>query len=260
MKNEHDPGPAERVALFVTCLVDLYRPSVGLATAELLERAGYQVDVPTSQTCCGQPAWNSGDNGRAGILARQTMDALAGYDHVVVPSGSCASTLIHGYPQLFADTPEDLIRAESLAARTWELTRFLVEVAGLDDLDAGLSGSACYHDACAGLRELGIKQQPRQLLAEVDGLELREMADTEACCGFGGTFCVKYPEISSRLVSDKAGAIEQTGADTVIAGDLGCLMNIAGHLKRQGSAVRAFHIAEVLADRTDHPAIGEGED
>lgn len=250
----------EPVALFATCLVDLYRPSVGLASAELLEQTGYQVEVPEGQTCCGQPAWNSGDTRRAKILARQTMAALAGYRYVIVPSGSCAGTLIHDYPKLFAEDPEDLGAAEDLAGRTWELTRFLVEVAGVESLDASYPHCVCYHDACSGLRGLGVKQQPRKLLGSVDGLELREMPDTVVCCGFGGTFCVKYPEISTRLVDDKLDAIRSTGADTVLSGDLGCLLHIAGRLKRNGDPIRAYHIAEILADMGSHPAIGEGAD
>lgn len=250
----------DRVALFATCLVDLYRPSVGLASAELLEQAGYRVEVPEGQTCCGQPAWNSGDTRRAKTLARQTMAALEGYGYVVVPSGSCAGTLIHDYPQLFAEDPEDLGAAEDLASRTWELTRFLVEVAGITGLDANFRHKVCYHDACSGLRGLGIKHQPRQLLGSVDGLELQELPNTEICCGFGGTFCVKYPEISTRLVDDKLDAIRSTGADTVLAGELGCLLHIAGRLKRNDESIRAYHIAEILADMGDQPAIGEGDD
>ncbi|MCK8515680.1 (Fe-S)-binding protein [Methylonatrum kenyense] len=249
-----------RVALFATCLVDLYRPSVGLASAELLERAGFRVEVPETQTCCGQPAWNSGDNRRAKILARQTINALAGFDYVVIPSGSCAGTLIHDYPRLFANDPEDLGAAEDLAGRTWELTRFLVEVAAVEDLDASFRHSACYHDACSGLRGLGIRRQPRQLLAAVDGLELHEIEDSEVCCGFGGTFCVKYPEISTRLADDKLQAIRNTGAETVLAGDLGCLLQLAGRLKRNGDTIRAYHVAEILAGMGDQPAIGEGGD
>lgn len=250
---------SERVALFATCLVDLYRPSVGLASVELLEQAGFRVEVPEAQTCCGQPAWNSGDMRRAKALARQTLRALAGYDYVVLPSGSCAGTLIHDYPKLFAEDPEDLAAAETLAARTWELTRFLVEVAGVDDLDVHYRHSVCYHDSCSGLRGLDIRPQPRQLLAAVEGLELKELPDAEVCCGFGGTFCVKYPEISTRLADDKLAAIRSTGADTVLAGDLGCLLQIAGRLRRKGDRIRAYHVAEILAGMGNQPAIGEAE-
>lgn len=253
-----NPGERGTVALFVTCLVDLFRPSVGLAAVRLLENAGYRVEVPEAQTCCGQPAWNSGDNRRAAALAAQVLDAFRDYRHVVVPSGSCAGTLVKSYPALFADDPERLQQARDLAQRTMELTRFLTEIAGAG-VCAHFSGTATYHDSCSGLRELGIREQPRQLLSGVTGLQLREMADTEVCCGFGGTFCVKYPEISERLVSDKVATIRDSGADTVLSGDLGCLLNIAGRLQREGSPVRAFHVAEILADMGDSPAIGEGK-
>jgi L-lactate dehydrogenase complex protein LldE len=242
------------VALFVTCLIDLFRPSVGFAAAKLLERAGCRVDVPR-QTCCGQPAYNQGDRADATLIARQTIAAFAGYDYVVAPSGSCAGMLKKHYPLLFDEASADAAAARDLAARTFELISFLVDVRGVEAVDASLAARTTYHDACSGLRELGIKQQPRRLLATVRGLELAELTDTEVCCGFGGTFCVKYPEISTKMVSDKAAAIEATGAELVLAGDLGCLMNIAGRLKRQGSPVEARHVAEVLAGELDAPPI-----
>ncbi len=248
-----------RVALFVTCLVDLYRPSVGFAAIQLLEAAGCDVEVPQAQTCCGQPAYNSGDRATAQDLARNTMDALGGFDHVVVPSGSCAAMLIHHYPALFAGTdPELHARAEELAARTHELTAFLHDVMRTPRIGATHAGTAAYHDSCSGLRELGIRAQPRALLSRVAGLTVKDLAEPEQCCGFGGTFCVKYPEISTRMVSDKARDIAATGADTLIAGDLGCLLNMAGRLHREGSGIRAWHIAEVLAGTAgETPAIGE---
>jgi L-lactate dehydrogenase complex protein LldE len=247
-----------RVALFVTCLVDLHRPTVGFAAIKLLEQAGCQVEVPRAQTCCGQPAFNSGDRTTARDIARGVLDAFSGYDYVVVPSGSCGGMIKHHLPHLFDDDPNLRARAEVLSERTFELVGFLTDVMGVTSVSASYPGIATYHDSCSGLREMGLKQQPRELLAGVAGLELREMADAEVCCGFGGTFCVKYPEISTRMVSDKAAHVAASGADTLLAGDLGCLLNMAGRLSREGSAVRVRHIAEVLADMTaDVPPIGQ---
>jgi L-lactate dehydrogenase complex protein LldE len=244
--------------LFVTCLVDLHRPSVGFAAIKLLEAAGCQVEVPRAQTCCGQPAYNSGDRRTAQEIARGVVEAFGGYDYVVVPSGSCGGMIAHHYPALFDDDPNLLARAEALGAKTYELVQFLTEVMGVDTVEARYDGVATYHDSCSGLRELGIKVQPRSLLASVAGLELREMAEPEVCCGFGGTFCVKYPDISTRMVSDKTADIVQTGADTLLAGDLGCLLNMAGRLSREGHAVRVRHVAEVLAGITgDVAPIGQ---
>ncbi|MDH3701638.1 MAG: (Fe-S)-binding protein [Alphaproteobacteria bacterium] len=248
-----------RVALFVTCLVDLFRPSVGFAAVKLLEDAGCSVAVPKAQTCCGQPAYNSGDQGDTRAIARQVIAAFEGYDYVVAPSGSCAAMIRDHYPPLFDDEPELAQRAHRLARRTHELVSFLRDIRKVDTVDADFAGSVTYHDSCSGLRELDIKQQPRDLLRSVRGLELVELPDAETCCGFGGTFCVKYPDISNRMVTDKAAAIEGTGAGTLLAGDLGCLMNMAGKLKRRGAAIRTRHVAEVLAGMTDTPAIGEGE-
>jgi L-lactate dehydrogenase complex protein LldE len=245
--------------LFVTCLVDLFRPSIGFATVKLLEEAGCTVDVPAAQVCCGQPAYNSGDRATTREIARQVVDAFEGYDAVVVPSGSCGGMLNQHYPGLFDDEPALKVRAERLAARTFELTSFLVDVLGISRLPAHYAGIVTYHDSCSGLRELGVKRQPRQLLTAVEGLALREMSTPEVCCGFGGTFCVKYPEISNAMVAEKAADIAATGADTLLAGDLGCLMNMAGKLKRQGSSVRVRHVAEVLADMSQGAAIGEPE-
>ena len=248
-----------RVALFVTCLVDLHRPSVGFAAIRLLEAAGCQVEVPRAQTCCGQPAYNSGDRTTARDLAAGLLDAFGGYDYVVVPSGSCGGMLKTHMPHLFDDDPNLRARADALAAHTFELVSFLVDVLKLETLPARWTGGpVTYHDSCAGLRELGIKEQPRRLLAAV-GAEVKEMAEPEICCGFGGTFCVKYPEISVRMVSDKTRDIVASGAGTVLAGDLGCLLNIAGRLSREGQAVAVRHIAEVLAGMDgDLPAIGAG--
>ena len=249
-------GP--RVGLFVTCLVDLFRPSVGFAAVKLLEDAGCRVEVPRAQTCCGQPAYNSGDRRDAAAIARQTIAAFEGFDHVVAPSGSCAAMIKEHYPALLKDDPEWQGRAEALSARTHELVSFLADVLKVDAVAAAYPARVTYHDSCSGLRELKIRAQPRRLLASVEGLELAELPEGEACCGFGGTFCVKYPEISNEMVSAKAANIESTGAELLLAGDLGCLMNMAGKLKRRGSKVQARHVAEVLAGDRETPAIGEG--
>lgn len=247
-----------RVALFVTCLVDLYRPTVGFAAIRLLESAGCQVEVPRAQTCCGQPAYNNGDRATAREIARGVVDEFRNYDYVVVPSGSCGGMISHHYPALFDDDPEYRGRAEALAAKTHELVSFLTDVMGATSVDATHAGVVTYHDSCSGLRELGVKAQPRALLATVRGLTLKEMADPEICCGFGGTFCVKYPEISTRMVTDKARDIQATGAETLLAGDMGCLLNMAGRLKREGAAMRVRHVAEVLAGMdAETPAIGD---
>lgn len=248
-----------RVALFVTCLVDLFRPSVGFAAVKLLEDAGCAVDVPPLQVCCGQPAYNTGDRATTRAIAAQIIDAFEGYDAVVAPSGSCGGMLSHHYPGLFDDDPAMKARAENLAGRTFELVAFLVDVLGVKQVVARYDGAVTYHDSCSGLRELGVKEQPRDLLGSVQGLKLREMKTPEVCCGFGGTFCVKYPEISNAMVSEKSADIAATGADTLLAGDLGCLMNMAGKLQREGSPVRVRHVAEVLAGMGDLPAIGEPE-
>ena len=250
------PRP-RRVALFVTCLVDLFRPSVGFAAVKLLEEAGCTVEVPPLQVCCGQPAYNSGDRATTRAIAAQVIEAFEGYDAVVAPSGSCGGMLSHHYPSLFDDDPAMKTRAENLAGRSYELMAFLVNVLGVKKVAARYDGTVTYHDSCSGLRELGVKAQPRRLLATVEGLSVREMKTPEVCCGFGGTFCVKYPEISNAMVGEKSADIAGTGAGTLLAGDLGCLMNMAGKLQRQGSPVHVRHVAEVLAGMTDTPPIGE---
>jgi L-lactate dehydrogenase complex protein LldE len=248
------PGP--RVALFVTCLVDMFRPSIGFATVKLLEEAGCAVEVPEAQTCCGQPAWNSGDKATAKAVARQVIAAFEGYDYVVAPSGSCAATIAKDYPLMLAGDPWEG-RAKALAGRTFEVTSFLADVLGVEGVAQTVPAVVTYHDSCSGLRSLGVQAQPRRLLASVRGLELREMAEREVCCGFGGTFCVKYPEISGVMVGDKTRNIAATGAEMVLAGDLGCLMNMAGKASREGRSFRARHVVEVLAGELDGPAIGE---
>ncbi len=246
-----------RVGLFVTCLVDLFRPTVGFAAIKLLEDAGCVVEVPRAQTCCGQPAYNSGDRADAKAIARQVIAAFEGFDYVVVPSGSCGGMIKTHYPGLLAEDPAYAERAAALAARSFELVSFLVDVLHVTQVDARYQGIVTYHDACSGLRELGIKSQPRRLLQSVAGVTLTEMATPEVCCGFGGTFCVKYPEISDKMVSDKSADIAATGADTLLCGDMGCLLNMAGKLARLGNEVRVRHVAEILAGMTeDTPPLG----
>jgi len=245
------------VGLFVTCLVDLFRPTVGFAAVKLLEDAGCRVAVPSAQTCCGQPAYNSGAKATARAIAKQVVAAFEGFPYVVAPSGSCAGMLKHHYPDLLADDPEWSRRARLLAAKTHELVSFLTDVLGVTAVNASYAGTITYHDSCSGLRELGIKAQPRKLLETVGGLELRELPSSEVCCGFGGTFCVKYADVSAEIVRKKVAHIVSTGADTLLAGDMGCLMNMAGKLAREGHGVKARHVAEVLAGMGDGPAIAE---
>jgi L-lactate dehydrogenase complex protein LldE len=243
------------VGLFVTCLVDLFRPSVGFAAIKLLEGAGCEVGVPETQVCCGQPAYNSGDRADAKAIARQVIEAFQGFDYVVAPSGSCAGMLRKHYPMLFEDDPDMGPRARELAARSFELIGFLTDVLHVAAVHAKFDATVTYHDSCSSLREMGTADQPRGLLNSVDGLILVEAENREVCCGFGGTFSVKYPEISNAMVTAKTAALTQTGAEFVLGGDLGCLMNIAGKLSREGSAVRVRHVAEVLAGVTDAPPI-----
>jgi len=245
---------AVRVALFATCLVDLFRPTVGFAAAKLLQDAGCTVEVPT-QTCCGQPAYNGGARALAQDIARQTIVAVEGYDYVVVPSGSCAGMIRRQYP-LLLDGDAWHARAVAVAQKTYELTAFLADVLKVERVAGRSAGSAAYHDSCSSLRELGIKAQPRVLL-ERAGVELRELSAPDVCCGFGGAFCVKYPEISAAMADEKIADIESTGAATVVAADLGCLLHLAGRMKRQGKPIRARHVAELLAGMADGPAIGD---
>ena len=255
------PSPRIRVGLFVTCLVDLVRPRVGFAAVRLLEAAGCEVVVPKDQTCCGQPAYNAGDKASAAALARQTVAAFAGVDYVVAPSGSCAAVLRWHLPELLKDSPEMAGRARAFGEKVFELTTFLNEVIGPDRLSIATGDenarNVVVHDSCAGLRELGIREAPRELLRELRGITPCELGERDVCCGFGGTFCVKFPEISERLATDKCRAAEAAGADELIGGDLGCLLHLAGALREQGSRLRVRHVAEILAGLDDGPAIGE---
>ena len=248
------------VGFFVTCLADLFRPSVAFSSIELLEAAGCRVEVPELQACCGQPAYNSGGIDDTRPLAKQLIEAFADFPHVVAPSGSCAGMIKHHYPRLFEHHPAWQARAQDLANRTWEITSFLTEVMDYTPPASALTGrTVTYHDSCAGLRELGIKGQPRELLSRA-GVELTEMQATDVCCGFGGTFCAKMPDISEKMVDDKLRHAGETGAEVLLGGDLGCLMNIAGRASRLGTPVEVRHVTEVLAGSLDGPAIGEGEE
>lgn len=237
-----------RVGFFVTCLVDLMRPSIGFAAIHLLEHGGAEVYVPPSQTCCGQPAYNSGDKASAKALAAKVVAEFEDCDYLVAPSGSCSGMIKTHYGALFADDPAMSGRVAKLVAKTRELTQFLVEDLGLKDVPGRFAGTVTYHDACAGLREMGVKKTPRVLLAMVPGLKLHEMVENEQCCGFGGTFSIKFGDISGRLADNKCRHIEESGADAVVVGDLGCMLNIEGRLRRRGNTrTKVLHVAEVAA-------------
>lgn len=259
-QQDHAPSPQGiNVSLFVTCLADLFRPSVAFASIELLQQAGCLVTVPLQQTCCGQPAYNSGDYEATAPLAKQVITLLEPAEYVVVPSGSCAGMICHHYPRLLEGEWRD--RALQLAAKTFELTTFLHDIAHIkpqQDQQQALGGVA-YHDSCAGLREMGIKEQPRQLLRKLCGIEVSELQQGEVCCGFGGTFCAKMPEISGKMVDDKLNSALATGARILTGGDLGCLLNIAGRAQRLGEDIEVRHVAELLAGELQAPAIGKGK-
>jgi len=241
-----------RVGLFVTCLVDLFRPSIGFAALKLLEAAGCEVIVPQTQTCCGQPGYNSGDRASAQALARKVLAEFEACDYLVAPSGSCSGMIRAHYPDLFYDQPAELERIERLCARTYELTDFLVNVVKLEQVPGRFDGTVTYHDSCSGLREMGVKSQPRQLLAKMPGLKLREMEEAEACCGFGGAFAVKFGEISTRIADNKCNNVAASGADALVLGDLGCMLNIEGRLRRRGDmTTKVLHVAEVLAGKIE---------
>jgi L-lactate dehydrogenase complex protein LldE len=231
----------------ITCLGDAFFPDAGVATVRVLRRLGVEVDFPQAQTCCGQPHFNSGFHDNARALARHTIEAFAGDHLVVTPSGSCAAMVKLEYPELFHDDVRWLALARALAKRTHELSDYLVNVLGIEDVHARFDGKVVYHMACH-LRGLGIKSEPERLLQKVRGLELIPLERYDECCGFGGSFSVRYPGISGAMVNDKAAFIEKSGADAVVATDAGCLMNIGGCLRRRGSKVKILHLAEVLAN------------
>lgn len=239
-----------RVGLFVTCLVDLMRPSIGFAALELLEAAGCEVAVPESQTCCGQPGWNSGDRAATRALAEKVLAEFEDCEYVVAPSGSCSGMIRTHYPALFENDPVLGDRVAALCARTYELTDFLVRVAKLEAVPGDYAGTITYHDSCAGLREMGVKAQPRALLARMPGVRSVELNECEQCCGFGGTFSIKFGAVSAAIADRKCRNIEATGADAVVLGDLGCMLNIEGRLRRRGNkTTQVLHVAEVLAGK-----------
>lgn len=239
-----------RVLLFVTCTVDQLYPQIGESVVKVLERQGCEVDFPVGQTCCGQPAFNAGFTEDAKAVARRFLDVFAGEDPIVVPSGSCGAMVRNFYMELFHDEPETLAKVRQVAGRLYEFSEFLVDVLHRDDLAAKMSGSATYHQCCHLLRELGIDAQPKSLLASVDGLEMREMEQSEVCCGFGGTFAVKFPEISTAMLNDKLDYAIATGADTLVAGDATCLMHLEGGARKRGDALQLKHLAQVLDEAT----------
>lgn len=258
-EQDRSPDGLKNVGLFVTCLVDVMRPSIGFAALKLLEEAGCTVDVPLAQTCCGQPAWNNGDRANVEALARDVITTFERYAYVVVPSGSCAATLKKDYPKILSGDPSWSNRAQNLSDKTYELISFLTDVLNVKQVDTEFNGDITYHDSCSGLRQLGIKNQPRRLLAGIKGTRLIEMEDADVCCGFGGTFCVKYADISNAMVENKTDNIRATRAKLLLAGDLGCLMNMKGKLSRQGANVEVRHVAEVLSGLLDTPGIGDKE-
>jgi len=239
----------KRVSLFVTCIVDQLFPEAGLAAAEVLERLGYKVEFPERQTCCGQPAFNTGYRREAREVACQCMEVFRDAEYVVVPSGSCTSMIVNHYEELFARDPQRLDEARRLAARTWEFSKFLLEVAGAEDVGARYDGVVTFHDSCHGLRELKIKEGPRRLLSHVKNLTLREMDIPEECCGFGGTFSVKFPSISGGMSKTKIESILKTGAEAVVGVDASCLLQLRGAMSRAGLPVKTLHLAQVLAAR-----------
>lgn len=245
-----------RVGLLITCLADMFRPEVGFASVKLLEQAGCEVEVPL-QSCCGQPAYNAGDESDAAALAKKMIATFEPFDYVVVPSGSCAGMVKVHYPRLLQNDASWSARASALAAKTHELFSFLVNVRGLKGVTAQCTGNAAYHDSCSSLREMGVSSEPRLLLKSVSGLSLRDFSEKETCCGFGGFFSVKYPEISARMADDKIADAKAGGADVILAGDLGCLLHLAGRLARRGEAMSVRHAAEVLAGMGDSASIGE---
>ena len=254
MSTAHKP---QSVQLFSTCLIETLYPQVGMAAVRVLERLGFTVEYPEGQTCCGQPAFNGGAWDDARAMARYTLDVLSGGEQahaaaphpptpIIVPSGSCADMIVHHYPELFASDPKYGPLAESVAARTYEFTQFLVDVLGVTDLNARASGRLTYHSSCHLLRGLGAKEEPRQLLANVAGAELVELPGAAECCGFGGLFAVKMSDISGAMLKRKLDNIERTGAETVVGCDVSCLLHIGGGLHRRGSKVETRHIAEIL--------------
>jgi L-lactate dehydrogenase complex protein LldE len=245
-----------KVSLFITCLVDQLCPNVGVSAVKVLRKAGCEVVFDERQTCCGQPAFNTGYRGEARKFAERFIEIFEGSDTdaIVSPSGSCTAMVKH-FHELFPDDEEWRERAEKVAERTHEFTGFLVNVLKVDEIDLAGSGRVTWHDACHGLRELGLKEEPRRLLKNAKGVEFVEMENADVCCGFGGTFSVKYPEISAGILDNKIEAIEKANVDAVVSCDASCLMQIGGRLSRLGSKVKAVHLAELLANESSGPLL-----
>ncbi len=235
-----------RVTLFVTCVVDQFYPEVGESVVNVLERQGVSVDFPAAQTCCGQPAFNAGFTDEARAVAERFLEVFEGGDPIVVPSGSCGAMVRNLYGELFRDDPEMLQKAKAVGGRLYEFSEFLVDVLKRPDLAASLGGSATYHKCCHLLRELGVDVQPKLLLGSIEGLEMREMEQPEVCCGFGGTFAVKFPELSTAMLNDKLDNAAATGADMLVASDATCLMHMEGGIRRRGDSIQPVHIAQLL--------------
>ena len=238
------------MSLFVQCLVDGMYPEVGEAMVQIFHKLGISLKCPTQQTCCGQPAFNAGYRREAKVAARRFIDIFETADVIVCPSGSCVAMVRHHYAELFKKDASWMQRAKHVAAKTYELTEYLVDILGVDDLGAHYDGTITYHDSCHLLRSLGVKEQPRKLLRKVSGAKFIEMHDSDRCCGFGGSFSIKYSDISAAMVADKINNIIASGADTVVGWDMGCLMNIQGMLSRKGSDIKIMHIAQILAGTT----------
>lgn len=239
-------GKNIRVSLFITCLVDQFFPEVGMSAVSVLRKLGVEVDFPAAQTCCGQPAFNSGFTTEARELAKRFIAIFEKSEYVVAPSGSCTSMVRVFYPELLKDEPEWQKRAESLASRTYELTEFLVNVLGVEDVGARFEGKVALHQSCHLLRELNVRTEPQRLLKAIKGIELVDLERSDTCCGFGGLFAIKYPHISGSILQDKLDCIKKSGGDVVVACDVSCLMHIGGGLSRQGETTRTMHIAELL--------------
>ena len=237
----------KKVTQFIQCLVDGIYPEVGEAMVAIFRKLGVNLTCPTQQTCCGQPAFNSGYLREARVAAKRFIEIFETAEAIVCPSGSCVTMVRHHYPQLFSDDATWLQRAQNVAAKTFELTEYLVDILGVDDLGAHFDGVITYHDSCHLLRNLRIKEQPRRLLRKITGTEFIEMNDSDRCCGFGGSFSFKYGDISAAMAEDKVNNIIDSGAGAVVGCDMGCLMNIQGMLSRKGSSIKVMHIAQLLA-------------
>ena len=241
------------VSLFATCIVDQLFPQVGVSVVRVLRRLGVRVEFPMDQTCCGQPLYNSGFNTPARRLAERVLKAFDGAEYVVAPSGSCAAMMRVFYLDLFQDDPELHQAAQRFSAKVYEFSQFLVQVLGADDTGAALKTSATYHPSCHLLREMEVREEPRKLLEQVSGLDLVDLPEAETCCGFGGSFSVKYPHISEGMLADKVANVVASGAETLVACDMGCLMHIDGALRREHPDIQSRHLAQVLDSRMDSP-------